>query len=53
MKMCLECWEYQPIDRTCLYDKDNPKPVHPMREACIHFKSVSDDDEQNSEKVSS
>lgn len=37
MKMCFQCWYFQPIDRVCLYEKDNPKKVEPFRRACVAF----------------
>lgn len=41
MKMCLECWEFQPIRRYCLKLK---KHVEPMDKACDEFKSSIEGD---------
>jgi len=37
MKLCLECWDYQPIERKCL--KTGEK-VEPMQPACDDFTST-------------
>ena len=39
MKMCMECWEFQPIARECL---KKGITLDPTTQACELFKSVTD-----------